>query len=45
MFRLYKEHAHKLEYNVSFVIYVNFDHVWADYYPVTLTTVVDYDPH
>ena len=23
--------------NVSFVIHVNFDHAWAEHYPVTLT--------
>ena len=31
MHRLYKEHAYKLEYKyISFVIYVNFDHAWAE---------------
>ena len=33
--RLYKERGQKLE-NVLFIIHVNFDHVWAEHYPVTL---------
>ena len=34
--RLYKECGQKLEYNVSFIIHVNFDHAWAGHYPITL---------
>ena len=30
VFRLYKEHAHNLEYKLD--IHVNFDHAWAEYY-------------
>ena len=33
MLRLNKEHTHRLEYKI---IHVNFDHAWAEHYPVTL---------
>ena len=39
---LYVEHAHKLEYKhlINFVLYVNFNHAWVEYYPITLITDV-----
>ena len=34
--KFYEEHAHRLEYNVSFIIHMDFDHVWAEHHPITL---------
>ena len=34
MFRLYEEHAQKMEYNC--LIHEDFDHAWAEHYPITL---------
>ena len=36
--KLYKEQAHRLEY-ISFIIHVDFNHAWAEDYPITLNII------
>ena len=33
--RLYNKREQKLRYRCLFIIHVNFDHAWAEHYPIT----------